>query len=547
MHGGRDRLAQREAPPGEQAERRCRARARGRSAAPPGRSSSRAAGGEPACGASRSAASAAVVSPRGRWASSSDVLRSTSTPMSGGRSSSRSATRMRPSASVSRAAQLRDVATVGGDGSWQATSTPSALARASTSTQRSPAATAALNDGQRVLPGAAPGAAVPAQHRDVDEDPCAHSHGVACQPMAPRLSFVLVAHREQAFLEPCLASILGQDVADLEVVAIDDASDDHVPELLDAIAARDPRVRVEHLPQRVGRGAARNRGLELARGEHVWFIRTTDLVADGARRGRARGRPTTSCCCRRSARARWAGARPAPRQTGLERRLAGRSSTRSSGASCSAAFGAAGFDELTAIWPALLAAQRIAVRDEPAYVRREPPNAVATRHAAGTRWTSTRRSATAGRSCARRSGATACALAPRAATAPTGGGSCAASEQLSGARRARRAREAARTRARDGRRARLAGARGAACAVATDRDPLRRHYRAARSACRWTRTSPSSPPTGTAATPATRARSTSARASSCPACAASGSSSEGGDACPTGVEHVVAGHRGTTT
>jgi CDP-glycerol glycerophosphotransferase len=39
-------------------------------------------------------------------------------------------------------------------------------------------------------------------------------------------------------------------------------------------------------------------------------------------------------------------------------------------------FGPGGYDELSAIWPALLDAQRIAVRDDPAYVRRQPPNAV---------------------------------------------------------------------------------------------------------------------------------------------------------------------------
>jgi CDP-glycerol glycerophosphotransferase len=200
--------------------------------------------------------------------------------------------------------------------------------------------------------------------------------------MAPRLSLVLVAHREQAFLEPCLASVLSQDVPDLEVVAVDDASDDHVPEVLDAIAERDPRVHVEHLTERVGRGAGRDIGLERATGDHAWFIRTTDLVEDltGVLAQLEAEHPDVLLL--QTIRESPIGRRtPGPRQTGLDdvspdvfdkvlrRGLIGE-------------FAVGGYDELTAIWPALLGAQRIATHDTPAYVRRQPPNA----EPAGTPW-----------------------------------------------------------------------------------------------------------------------------------------------------------------
>ena len=68
----------------------------------------------------------------------------------------------------------------------------------------------------------------------------------------PLLTFVLAVHREQAYLRECAASILDQDFADVELVAIDDASPDHVPELLDELAERDPRVRVGRVDERVG-------------------------------------------------------------------------------------------------------------------------------------------------------------------------------------------------------------------------------------------------------------------------------------------------------
>jgi CDP-glycerol glycerophosphotransferase (TagB/SpsB family) len=203
--------------------------------------------------------------------------------------------------------------------------------------------------------------------------------------MAPRLTFVLVAHREQAFLEPCLASILGQDVPDLEVVAIDDASGDHVPELLDAAARSDPRVRVHHLAERAGRGAARNLGLDQAQGEYVWFVRTTDLLVGGALPGvveRLGEQPDVLLLqhLRESPTGR---RRPAPRQTGVgdaSPHVFDKLLRRE--AIAQLRFGERGYDELSVIWPALLTAQRLAVHNEPAYICRHPPNAVRT----GTPW-----------------------------------------------------------------------------------------------------------------------------------------------------------------
>src|SRR4051794_13273057 len=96
----------------------------------------------------------------------------------------------------------------------------------------------------------------------------------------PKLSFVLVVHREQAFLRECADSLLGLD--DVELVAIDDASPDHAPAILDELAESDPRVRVHHLADRVGLGAARNLALKLVDGDYVWFVNSTDRLPPGA-------------------------------------------------------------------------------------------------------------------------------------------------------------------------------------------------------------------------------------------------------------------------
>ena len=96
------------------------------------------------------------------------------------------------------------------------------------------------------------------------------------------LSVVVPAYRVQGYLRQCLDSILDQSYADVEVVAVDDRSPDHCGEIMDEYAARDPRVRVVHLPENVGLGEARNIGLRHATGDYVWFVDSDDWLADGA-------------------------------------------------------------------------------------------------------------------------------------------------------------------------------------------------------------------------------------------------------------------------
>ncbi len=98
----------------------------------------------------------------------------------------------------------------------------------------------------------------------------------------PFLSLVVPVHGVQGFLGECLDSILTQPFADLEVIAVDDASPDHCGEILDSYAERDPRVRVIHLESNVGLGPARNVGLDEALGEYVWFVDSDDWLAAGA-------------------------------------------------------------------------------------------------------------------------------------------------------------------------------------------------------------------------------------------------------------------------
>jgi CDP-glycerol glycerophosphotransferase len=215
----------------------------------------------------------------------------------------------------------------------------------------------------------------------------------------PLLSFVLVAHREQAYLGELAASVLEQEFTDVELIAIDDASPDHVPELLDDLAARDPRVRVQHLPERAGLGEGRNLGLAAASGDYVWFVNTTDRLPAGALATVAEhlrsDRPDVTLVANtftpslgesrpgafRKVIARVAERGPGPlgdrpavagAAAGIWRKVFRRELLDQ----LQVSFGRGGHGELPVIWPALLAAERIAALATPAYDRRTPGNAV---------------------------------------------------------------------------------------------------------------------------------------------------------------------------
>jgi CDP-glycerol glycerophosphotransferase len=98
----------------------------------------------------------------------------------------------------------------------------------------------------------------------------------------PRITIVIPVSGVADQLADCLDSILAQQFAGLQVIAVDDCSPDRCGEILDEYARRDARLRPVHLAAAAGPGGARNIGLDRAAGDYVWFVDADDLVTDGA-------------------------------------------------------------------------------------------------------------------------------------------------------------------------------------------------------------------------------------------------------------------------
>ena len=94
----------------------------------------------------------------------------------------------------------------------------------------------------------------------------------------PLLSIIVPVYDVERYLPKCMDSILAQTFTDFELILVDDGSPDNCPALCDAAAAKDARIRVLH-QKNGGLSAARNAGLDVARGEWIGFVDSDDYIA----------------------------------------------------------------------------------------------------------------------------------------------------------------------------------------------------------------------------------------------------------------------------
>lgn len=97
------------------------------------------------------------------------------------------------------------------------------------------------------------------------------------------LSIVVPAYNVEDYIDECLSSLRAQSYGRVEIIVVDDGSPDGSARIARAHARRDPRVRVVARPNG-GLSAARNTGVEAARGEFLTFVDSDDVVAPDAYR-----------------------------------------------------------------------------------------------------------------------------------------------------------------------------------------------------------------------------------------------------------------------
>ena len=97
----------------------------------------------------------------------------------------------------------------------------------------------------------------------------------------PCVSIVVPVYNAAKSIRRCAESVLQQEYKDFELILVDDGSKDDSPAILDALAAKDERVKVIH-QENAGASAARNHGIEAASGKYLQFMDADDWLSSDA-------------------------------------------------------------------------------------------------------------------------------------------------------------------------------------------------------------------------------------------------------------------------
>lgn len=91
-----------------------------------------------------------------------------------------------------------------------------------------------------------------------------------------KVSVIVPVYNAGDFIEKCVRSALEQTLREVEVICVDDCSTDRSAEVLKGI--RDSRLQIIQFPENQGVSAARNAGMDAARGTFVSFLDSDDWL-----------------------------------------------------------------------------------------------------------------------------------------------------------------------------------------------------------------------------------------------------------------------------
>lgn len=90
-------------------------------------------------------------------------------------------------------------------------------------------------------------------------------------------SFIVPIYKAEAYIKPCVESIIAQTISDWELILVDDGSPDESGSICDKFADEYESIKVVH-QENSGVSVARNNGLQHAKGDWIIFVDADDWV-----------------------------------------------------------------------------------------------------------------------------------------------------------------------------------------------------------------------------------------------------------------------------
>lgn len=93
----------------------------------------------------------------------------------------------------------------------------------------------------------------------------------------PKISVIVPVYNVEKYINRCLDSLLAQSYQNLQIILVDDGSQDRSASICDEYATLDNRITVIH-KENGGLSSARNAGLRIADGEYIGYVDSDDWI-----------------------------------------------------------------------------------------------------------------------------------------------------------------------------------------------------------------------------------------------------------------------------
>lgn len=97
---------------------------------------------------------------------------------------------------------------------------------------------------------------------------------------SPKISIIIPIYNREKYLEKCIRSVMKQDFENIEIICVNDGSEDKSLEILESLQKEDERIIIVN-KKNGGSSSARNAALKIARGKYCLNIDSDDWIEQG--------------------------------------------------------------------------------------------------------------------------------------------------------------------------------------------------------------------------------------------------------------------------
>ena len=94
-----------------------------------------------------------------------------------------------------------------------------------------------------------------------------------------KVSVIIPVHNSAQYLTKCIESMLNQTLKEIEIICVDDGSTDESLAIIKNYKKLDSRIKILTQENKYA-GVARNNGMEIAKGEYLFFLDSDDFSSD---------------------------------------------------------------------------------------------------------------------------------------------------------------------------------------------------------------------------------------------------------------------------